>query len=293
MNTSVAIKPSDVRLPNATQNVVLPNVRKLFIPDPGWTIFDVDLAGADAQVVAWEADDEDLKNAFRAGLDVHAKNAGDMLGTAFTSLEPETPKWSKLRKQYKQAVHGTNYGGSPRALNQHPGIGWPMAECTKFQTDWFKLHPKIKANFHEKTIRALHKNNTIQNAFGFRRVFFDRPDANFTEALAWIPQSTVALVTFYGGIQLERTFKQNISEEEYRERILRGVDPNPHLKMLLQVHDSLVFQVRHEDEDRVAEMAAALRVEIPYPDPLYIPWGFARSRKSWGDCEKVPDHLFK
>lgn len=64
--------------------LVLPNVRKLFIPDPGYTIYEADLRGADAMVVAWEADDEDLKDAFRRGLDVHAKNAEDMLGSLFT-----------------------------------------------------------------------------------------------------------------------------------------------------------------------------------------------------------------
>lgn len=275
-------------------------MRKLFIPRPGHTIFDCDLAGADAQVVAWESDDEDLKAAFRAGLDVHAKNAEDMWGENFRKLSngtwndnDETQSWRKKRKQCKQAVHGTNYGGSPPALNKHPGIGWPIKECVEFQSRWFHLHPKIKLNFHDKTMKCLHKNNTIQNAFGFRRVFFDRPDSNFTEALAWIPQSTVALVTFYGGIQLERFYQQNISAEEYKERIIQGLQANPYIRMLLQVHDSLVFEVPTEHEDNVKEMMQCLRVEIPYPDPLTIPWGFARSRTSWGDCAKVPDELFK
>ena len=56
----------------------LPNVRELFLPDPDHVMFECDLKGADAQVVAWEADDEDLKAAFRAGIDVHSKNAKDI-----------------------------------------------------------------------------------------------------------------------------------------------------------------------------------------------------------------------
>ena len=43
------------------QSIPLPNIRKIFIPDPVYILIDSDLAGADAQVVAWEADDEDLK----------------------------------------------------------------------------------------------------------------------------------------------------------------------------------------------------------------------------------------
>ena len=39
----------------------MPNIRKLYVPDPGYEIFDIDFSGADAQVVAWEADDKPLK----------------------------------------------------------------------------------------------------------------------------------------------------------------------------------------------------------------------------------------
>ena len=52
-------------------NIRLPNVRRTIIPDPGYTIVDADLAGADAQVVAWEAGDEKLKSAFSAGAAIH------------------------------------------------------------------------------------------------------------------------------------------------------------------------------------------------------------------------------
>ena len=58
--------------------VELPNVRKLFVPDPGYLIGEVDLVGSEAQIIAWDAGDEDLKAAFRAGLNVHLKNARDV-----------------------------------------------------------------------------------------------------------------------------------------------------------------------------------------------------------------------
>lgn len=248
--------------------VTLPNIRKLFIPDPGYVMFDCDLAGADAQVVAWESDDEDLKEAFRAGLDVHDKNARDLAGDAYDKLPGTTesgPK-AKKRKQFKQAVHATNYGGSPTALHKHPGIGWPMRECEAFQHRWFSLHPKIY-DWHKRITKQLNTNKTVANAFGYRRIFFDRPDQVFPEALAWIPQSSVALVSFHGAIQLE--------------------EQCPWVEMLLQVHDSLVFQVPKEKANEIEAIKAGLRIALPYADPLYIPWGIARSEKSWGDVEKV------
>lgn len=248
--------------------VILPNVRKIFIPDPGFTIFDCDLSGADAQVVAWEAGDDDLKAAFRAGLDVHAKNATDMWGASFTSLDPESHAYYKKRQSNKHAVHGTNYGGSPTAVAKHPAINWTIHEADQFQKRWFSLHPKIK-KWHESVQRQLDTNKTVTNAFGYRRVFFDRPDAVFPEALAWVPQSTVALVSFYGAIQLE----QRLS----------------YVEMLLQNHDSVVFQVPSKHDTEYAEIRAGLRISIPYPDPLVIPWGLSKSTISWGDCTKVKE----
>jgi len=250
-----------------SKTTTMPNIRKMFIPDPGYTIFDVDLAGADAQVVAAEAGDEDLLDAFRKGLDVHDKNARDLWGDAYVRLPGDRhsgPK-STRRKQTKQAVHATNYGGSPRNLAKI--LGWTVRETEDFQRRWFSIHPGIKTNFHGGVEHAIRTTRMVVNRFGYRRVYFDRVESVFTEALAWVPQSTVAEVSFRGGLSLLAWC--------------------PWVEMLLQVHDSLVFQVKHEDENRLAEIRNGLRYPIPYPKPLTIQWGLARSRASWGDCEAV------
>jgi DNA polymerase-1 len=265
-----------------SKTTLMPNIRKMFIPDTGYTCFDVDLAGADAQVVAYEAEDMELIAAFKAGLDVHSKNAEDLFGPAFTKLAGDKdngPK-SKKRKECKQGVHLTNYGGSARTMAKV--LGWTVRDAENFQRRWFSLHPGIKLNFHGRVDASLRTSRMVKNRFGYRRVYFDRIDSCFTEALAWIPQSTVAEVSFRGGLQLlERTGS------------VYGRDGNlvkfGWVEILLQVHDSLVFQVRHEHENRIAEIREALRYPVPYtnPDELNIQWGMARSRVSWGDCEAV------
>lgn len=263
-----------------SKTTTLPNVRKMFIPDEGYTIFDVDLAGADAQVVAYEAEDQDLIDAFRAGLDVHSKNAEDLWGKAFTSLPGDKdngPK-SKKRKECKQGVHATNYGGSPRTLAKV--LGWTIHEADQFQRRWFTIHPGIKKNFHGRIEASLRATRMVKNRFGNRRVYFDRIDSCFTEALAWVPQSTVAEVSFRGGLQLE--LATGTTFDSRGQQITQGW-----VEILLQVHDSLVFQVRHQHENRITEIREGLRYPIPYAAPLTIQWGIARSRVSWGDCEAV------
>lgn len=259
------------------EHITLPNVRKLFLTDPGFIQYEADLKGADAQVVAWEAEDEDLMSAFRAGLDVHVKNAEDMLGSAFTSL-PKHQKKTK-RKENKLAVHLTNYGGKPSTLAQ--SLNWTVRDAEKFQRRWFSLHPNIPNIFHRKVRESLERNRTIHNRFDFRIVYFNRIDDAFTEALAWIPQSTVALVTYYGSQKLEQKYWPHQLAPNWMPRTeddLAGI--------LLQTHDSLNFQFRLALDPGPKQLALDLAVPIPYPDPLTIPWEIKSSTKSWGDMEE-------
>jgi DNA polymerase-1 len=241
----------------------LPNVRKFFIPDPGMVILEADLKGADAQVVAWEAEDEDLKRAFRAGLDVHSKNAEDVLGTRFTLINDPEAK-ARVRKQYKFAIHGTNYGGSPPAIAA--AAGWTVHEADTFQKRWFSIHPKIK-DWHTRVQHNLLTKREVRNVYGYRRHYFDRVDDLLPEALAWGPQSTVAIACFDGMLQLESRF--------------------PWVELLLQVHDSVVFQIPEAQLTLLPQIGEALQTVTPFEDPLTIPWDIAGSRVSWGDKEKL------
>lgn len=254
----------------------LPNVRKMFIPDRGKVIVDADLSGADAQVVAWEADDAKLKAAFRAGKSVHLMNGEDLLGARFTQAEGHhklmgTPK-GKMYDGLKRFVHATNYLGTPKNLAANPAVGpalgWGVPELTTGQRRWLdELHPGIR-RWHRRVERNLQERRSITNPFGYRIVYFDRLDSVLTQAVAWGPQSTVAEVCFRGALQLRRSI--------------------PWVEMLIQVHDSIVFQIpihRWGEASTLDLLRRHLECPVPYPDPLVISWGIAGSEKSWGDCK--------
>jgi len=255
-----------------TGRVTLPSVRQIFVPDPGHVLFDVDLAGADAQVVAWEADDDDLKRSFRSGVKIHVKNATDIYGDAYTLASGDrkaisTPK-GKMYDACKRRIHATNYGASARTLALNPNIGGSIRDNERFQQNWFRLHPGIRA-WHRRVETQLLCNRTIHNRFGYRIIYFDRPEGLLPQALAWVPQSTVAEVCFRGALQLEEAF--------------------PFVQLLLQVHDSLVFQIPKSQNgvSTIQRMKEALLVTIPYDDPLVIRWSISSSEKSWGECEEL------
>ena len=260
------------------QTVALPNIRKMFVPDPGYEIAEADLAGAEAQVVAWEAGDEDLKAAFRAGVNVHIKNARDVFADQVKGWSDEAIKATSytggLYYICKRCVHATHNGGKPKGLAYQIGI--PVKDAESFQKVWFGLHPAI-AEYQERIEAQLmgtylwpdgkKRSRTVYNKFGYRILLFERPQALLTKALAWIPQSTVGIISVLGGTKLYNTV--------------------PWVQILLQVHDSLVFQypIKRSTNADLAEIKAALVTPVPYDDPLIIPWGLKTSRISWGDCE--------
>jgi DNA polymerase I-like protein with 3'-5' exonuclease and polymerase domains len=227
----------------------LPNVRTLFIPDPGYTFFDCDLDRADLQVVVWEAGDEELRSMLREGVDIHQENA-KLLGIS--------------RQMAKSWVHGTNYGGSPRTMAVNCGISVHQAEVMR--TRWFSAHPGIAA-WHKRTEHQLLTHRFVTNPFGYRRYYFDRVEGLLPEALAWQPQSTVAIVI---------------------NKIWRKIyDHAKEIQVLLQVHDSLAGQfpthLAAPCGRKIHELAR--EVVVPYSTPLVIPLGLKTSTKSWGDCE--------
>ena len=244
----------------------------MFTPDPGHVMFDVDLSGADAQVVAWEADDDDLKRAFRSGVKIHEKNAEDIYGDLYKSAPGDRKTIStvkgKLYDACKRRIHATNYGASARTLALNPDIGGSIRDNERFQQTWFRMHPGIRA-WHHAVHTQLLQSRTIRNRFGYRIIYFDRPDGLLPQALAWIPQSSVAEVCFRGALQLEAAL--------------------PFVQLLLQVHDSLVFQIPKTQNGpaTISRMKKALEVTVPYSDPLIIPWSFASSEKSWGECKEL------
>lgn len=167
------------------------------------------------------------------------------------------------RYQGRIAVTGnTNYGG--KAATCAAALKVSTHEASQFQEKWFQLHPGI-LEWHQRIQHQLNTTRSVRNAFGFVRTYFDRPDSLLPQALAWIPQSSVAIII-----------------DTAYNRIVRQL---PHSFVSLQVHDSLVGQTKVEAWPEVKPLLRKLlEVIVPYPDPLIIPTGLKTSRRSWGDC---------
>ena len=255
-----------------------PNLRKMFIPDEGFVIADHDLEQADARIVAWESDCVSLKEIFNdPDRDLHNENCEIIFGRCLGKEDPN-------RQKAKAGVHATHYGATARVLAIALGITVHQAE--QFIDRYFGERPEV-LEWQGRIRTQLQSHRYVENVFGFRRYYFGRIEGLLKEALAWIPQSTVALAVNIGIKQVERTL--------------------PWAEFLLQVHDSAVHQFPIVDyvedlhmtdrshlpekrkvympEQRFELIRRAMEVELPYDDPMTIPVSGGWSFKSWGDCK--------
>ena len=245
----------------------IPNVRKLLIPDLGFEMASIDLTGADAQTVAWESGDEDLKRIFRENkIKIHAHNAKSMFpGRAPTGYEQ--PYYDLMRT----GVHLVNYLGGDDELASAMGV--PRWEAASFRAQWFRLHPAIP-EWHERIQNQLQRTRQVSNKFGYRRFYFDRVETALPDAIAWLGQSTTACVTNRALVRVE-SYRGGQFVNDLR------------VQFLLQVHDELVFQYPIVYREEVlAKVKPLVHITVPYDDPLVIPWGLKTSTVSWGQCQK-------
>lgn len=232
-----------------------PDVRSLFLPDEDYILAEFDLSKADLHVVVWEADEPELKDMLRKGVNIYKEAGTKVTGMPYG--------------QAKRFIHGTDYGGSARTMAVNCGITVHQSEIA--QRRWFGAYPGIK-EWHRRVDESLKATHSVINKFGFPRFFFDRIGSIFPEALAWVPQSTVAIVINKAFLRLWQMYRFSYK-----------------FQILMQVHDSLLTQIHRFYFDPVlADMHDVFRsIVVPYTDPLIIPFDGKISTKSWGELEKL------
>lgn len=250
-------------------DLTLPNVRKLFIPDPGKTMFDLDLSKADLRIVVWEADEPEMKAMLREGKDPYVEIAREFYRDPTIRKLRDDGSVNPKYDTFKRFAHGTHYLGSARGIAER--IGVTVAEAERTQRWYFAKFRRIKI-WQDDVVARMKSKRFVQNVFGYRKYEFDRIDDDaLREAAAWIPQSTI-------GLLINRIWK-NLRHNSSIVQVGK-------VEVLLQVHDSLTGQfVTAERETALKLLEESGKVLLPYADPLIIPIGVKVSDASWGACK--------
>jgi len=222
--------------------------REIFIADKGFKLGNCDLEQADSRnlgAFCWEAFYDKHGPEF-AGSYLNACESGDLHTFVSRMARPELP-WTNDPKENRKLAdtiyhhnnsyrdldkklgHGTNYVAKPRTAAQHAQI--TIREAETFQRNYFKAFGCIK-EYHELVKKQLKTEQKIITLFGRERHFWGRPadDKTLRDAVVFGPQSSTAEEINIGLLNTWRTHK---------------------VQLLIQVHDSILFQYPEELEQQI------------------------------------------
>lgn len=238
-------------------------IRSAFIPANGRVFISADYSQIELVVLSWMSGDENLQKAFLSGEDVHRYTAALIYnkdGSEVTSHE---------RRVAKTINFGIMYGMSAFRLSNELGI--TRHEAQEFITRYFERYSRVKS-FVEETVKNGERDGYVRTYWGHEREIFGIRSRNKTEKAA---AERTAVNTVIQGTAAEIMKKAMIAIADEMEK--RGMKS----KMILQVHDELIFEAVNEEKDTLeALIREKMEGCVTLPVPLRVS---IESGLSWGD----------
>jgi DNA polymerase-1 len=219
-------------------------IREAFVAGPGMRLVSLDYSQIELRILAHVADIPELKQAFREGIDIHALTASEMFNVPLDQMTPET------RRQAKAINFGVIYGISGFGLARNLRI--PRAEAQGFIDRYFERFPGIKG-YMDATVAFAKENGYVQTLFG-RKIH--TPEINAKGPHAGFARRAAINAPIQGA-----------AADVIRRAMIRmpaAIGGLP-AKMLLQVHDELLFEVEEGAADTLIDKARAVMEGAAYP----------------------------
>ena len=210
------------------------DIRKAFITDKNYTLISADYNQIEMRILADLADVRELKKAFKNNEDIHSLTASQIFNTDIKKVNEDQ------RRKAKAINFGIIYGISQYGLAKQ--INVTNYEAEVFLKAYFKKFPEIKV-YMDKTIKFCRKSGYVNNIFGRRSHFTNINDKNYNvrnfqerAAINAPIQGSASEIMRLAMIRLSR----RLEEKKYKKT-----------KMLLQIHDELIFESPKEEVERI------------------------------------------
>lgn len=221
-------------------------VRKAFIPrSSDFQLLSADYSQIELRIIASVAKEEAMIEAFKNKLDIHQATAARVFGKAIEEVTADE------RRRAKAVNFGIIYGQSAFGLSQNLGIG--RKDAAQIIEEYFKAYPGIKT-YMDTTINFAKENGYVETLLGRRRYLRDINSGNFTvrgfaerNAINAPIQGSAADMIKLAMIKIHKALKDPAN----------GI---VHSKMILQVHDELVFDA-HKDEIEILKPLVVKNME--------------------------------
>ena len=223
-------------------------IRAAFVPEPGWKLIVADYSQIELRLLAHMSRDPVLMEAFRNGEDIHTRTAAEVMGIPPLMITPDQ------RRAAKAVNFGIVYGQTPFGLSKQLGIDRKEAEL--YIRAYFERYAGVR-RFIDTTIAEVRRTGVALSLFGRRRPI---PDMNSRNVGARNFAERTAVNT-----PLQGTAADMIKLAMIR---IAGKLRGKQARMLLQVHDELVFEAPPEE---IAEVRAMVKAEMENVRKLDVP----------------------
>jgi DNA polymerase-1 len=222
-------------------------LRACFIAEPGHVIISADYSQIELRLLAHIGDIPELKAAFRNGLDIHALTASEMFGVPIEGMDPS------IRRRAKAINFGIVYGISAFGLSNQLGI--PQDEAGAYIRTYFERFPGIRA-YMDKTKAFVREHGYVTTLFG-RKVNLPDIRAKAAGMRQFAERAAINAPIQGAAADIIRRAMVRMPAALAAEGLTA--------RMLLQVHDELVFEAPAAEADAVC--AVARRVMSAAPEP--------------------------
>jgi len=247
-------------------------IRSAFRPGPdGWLLMTADYSQIELRVLAHYCNDASLKDAFENDEDVHARVAAEVHGIPVAAVTPA------MRRGAKAINFGILYGQSPFGLAKALGIS--KAEAANFIDTYFDRYKSVR-NFMRETLEACRRDGYVKTISGRKRYLKgirDFASLNPQQQKSLLEPERMAVNTVIQGSAADMI---KIAMIRVHRRMTQA---KLQAKLLLQIHDELVFEVAPEDVAALSEMVRQEMIEAVALDvPLKVD---IKVGPDWSACD--------
>jgi DNA polymerase-1 len=249
------------------------NIRNAFVAEEGFSFVSFDYSQIELRVAAILSDDKKLLEIFRNGEDVHSAVASQVFGVPFDKVDKE------MRRKAKVINFGILYGMGVNALRQN--LGGTREEAQKFYNEYFIKFAGL-ARYLDKIKAEAARNGYTETLFGRRRYF-----EGINSKIPYIRAAAerMAINAPFQGTAADIMKLAMISIANYTEKKKLGSDA----RMLLQVHDELVFEIKTERVKEITKEIKRLMEVVLTSDQAkgIVCEAHGSVGKSWGDGVEI------
>ncbi|APS32056.1 DNA polymerase I [Pectobacterium brasiliense] len=231
-------------------------IRQAFIAPKGYSIVAADYSQIELRIMAHLSGDKGLLNAFANGLDIHRATASEVFGIALDKVT------SEQRRSAKAINFGLIYGMSAFGLSRQLNI--PRSESQKYMNLYFERYPGVQ-DYMERTRQQAAEYGYVSTLDG-RRLYL--PDIHSRNAMARKGAERAAINAPMQGTAADIIKKAMIAIDDWLQK------DTPKVKMIMQVHDELVFEI-HDSviEESISKIKALMEGCMQLNVPLQVDIG--------------------